>query len=73
MRLLLKLIVVLVICVVVIGFWRGWFSFSRTPNPDSDGNKTNFNVSVDNGKMKADLKKAEDKVEKKMRQLEGKK
>jgi hypothetical protein len=28
---------------------------------------------VDNGKMKADLKKAEDKVEKKMRQLEGKK
>ena len=72
MRLLLKLLVVLVICLVGIGLWQGWFGISRTPSPDSDGNKTNFNVSVDKEKMKSDVKKAKEAVKEEVRNLEGK-
>jgi hypothetical protein len=61
MRSLFKLLIVLLICVVAIGFYRGWFSVSRShPNPED--NKVNVNVSVDKAKMKSDVKEAEQKV-----------
>ena len=72
MRLLIKLLVVLVICLVGIGLWQGWFGISRTPNPDSDGKKANFNISVDKEKMKSDVKKAKEAVKEEVRNLEGK-
>jgi len=73
MRSLIKLLVVLVICFVGIGFYLGWFSLSHSnPNPDTDGNKVNVNVSVDKDKMKSDVKKAKEKVKEEIKELEGK-
>ncbi len=72
MRLLIKLLVVLVICLVGIGLWQGWFGISRSPNPDANGNKVNVNVSVDKEKIKSDVKKAKEAVKEEVRNLEGK-
>ena len=71
MRSRLKLVIVLLLCLVGIGFWRGWFSVS-SPKPDTEGNKVNVNMSVGKGKIKSDIKKAERKVEKGVSELEGK-
>jgi hypothetical protein len=62
---------VLLILLLGIGFWRGWFSVSH-PRSDTEGDKVNVNMSVDKGKIKSDIKKAERKVEKEVRELEGK-
>ena len=72
MRLLIKLLVVLVICLVGIGLWQGWFGISRTPNPDPNGNKVNLNVSVDKDKMKSDVKKAKEMVKEEVGKIAGK-
>jgi hypothetical protein len=72
MRTLIKLVVVLVVCLVGIGFWQGWFSISRSPNSEADGDKATVNVSVDKSKMKSDVTKAEEKVKEKLHKLEGK-
>ncbi len=74
MRSLIKVLAVLLICLVGIGFYRGWFSLS-SPKPDARGNKgdkVNVNLSVDKGKMKSDVKKAEEKVKEEIKELEGK-
>lgn len=66
-----KVLLVLLICLVGIGFWRGWFSVSR-PRSDTEGDKVNVSVSVDKGKIKSDIKKVERRVEKGVSALEGK-
>ncbi len=71
MRSRFKLVIVLLLCLVGIGFWRGWFSVS-SPKSDTEGDKVNVNMSVDKGKIKSDIKKAERKVEKGVGELEGK-
>jgi hypothetical protein len=71
MRSRVKVLVVLLICLVGIGFWRGWFSVSG-PRSDAEGDKVNVNMSVDKGKIKSDIKKVERKVEKGVGTLEGK-
>jgi hypothetical protein len=71
MRSLIKVLVVLLICLVGIGFYRGWFSLS-SPNPDAGDDKVNINMTVDKGKMKSDVKKAEEKVKEEIKGLEGK-
>ncbi len=71
MRSLIKVLAVLLICLVGIGFYRGWFSLSSS-KPDAEGDKVNVTVSVDKGKMKSDVKKAEEKVKEEIRELEGK-
>ncbi len=73
MRNLIKLMLILCIAVAAIGFYRGWFSLS-THRRDADSDKVNLNVdvSVDKGKVKSDVKKAEAKVEEEVHQLEGK-
>jgi hypothetical protein len=58
MKSIFKLLVVLVICLVGIGIWRGWFSFSQTNDAEQD----KINVSVDKGKIKEDVQKAKQKV-----------
>jgi hypothetical protein len=72
MRLLIKLLFVSVIALVGIGIWQGWFSFTRTPNPDASDNKVNVNVSLDKDKMKSDVKKAKEVVKEKVGKLAGK-
>ncbi len=71
MRSHLKLVIVLLSCLVGIGFWRGWFSIS-SPRSDTEGDKVNVNMSVDKGKIKSDIKTVERKVEKGVSELEGK-
>jgi len=70
MRSLIKVLAVLVICLVGIGFYRGWFSLSSS-RPQTDGDKVNVNLTVDKGKMKSDVKRAEGKVEKEVKEIEG--
>jgi hypothetical protein len=72
MRLLIKLVFVGVIGLVGIGLWQGWFSFSRTATPDTEGNKVNVNVSLDKDKMKSDVKKAKEIVKEEVGKLAGK-
>jgi hypothetical protein len=71
MRSLIKLLVVLVICIIGIGIYRGWFSMSSS-SPDTKGDRVNVNLSVDKGKVKADVKKAKEKVKGEIQELEGK-
>ena len=71
MRSLIKVLVVLLICLVGIGFFRGWFSLS-SPNPGPQGDKVNVDLSVDKGKIESDVKKAEGEVKKEIKELEGK-
>ena len=61
MRSWTKLLGVLLICLAGIGLYRGWFSVS-SPKSDPEGDKVNVNLSVDKGKMKSDVRKAEQKV-----------
>ena len=58
----LRLIFTLLICIVIVGFYLGWFSFSNKAAPDPQTNKVNINVSVDKKKMDADLQTFEHKV-----------
>ena len=44
---------VLLVCVVALGFYRGWFSLS-SHGPDAGSNKVNVNLTVDQGKMQED-------------------
>ena len=70
MRLLLRWLLVLVVCLIGIGFYRGWFSFSSHGTEESD--KVNVSVSVDKKKMKSDVVKVENKVKQEVKELEGK-
>ena len=69
MRSLIKLVVVLLICLVGIGFYRGWFSASS--RHDTEGDKVNTTITVDKGKVKSDVKKAKEKVKEEVKELEG--
>ncbi len=60
MKTLLKLFLVLVLCVLVLGFARGWFSASSSR--DTDANKVDVNLKVDMDKVKADVEKAQEKA-----------
>ena len=55
---LLRLAMTLLICILAIGFYMGWFSFNQMPS-DPQSNKVNINVSVDKNKVCNDLEKAE--------------
>ena len=70
MRSIFHLAVLLVVCLVGIGLYRGWFSFSK-PAPEADGNKVDVNLSLDKNKMEADLHKAEQKVKEKVNQWQS--
>jgi hypothetical protein len=59
MKTLISFLVVLVLCVAAVGFYRGWFALSG-PNRDADGNRINVQLSVDPGKVKADAAHAKE-------------
>lgn len=71
MRSLVKVLIVLVVILIAIGFYRGWFGFSRSVS-DQEGNKVEVKMSVDKGKIKSDVSKAEEKVKEEVRELEEK-
>ncbi len=58
---LLRGLFVLLLCLVGIGLFRGWFSFSN-PSRDAETHKVNVSVSVDANKVEADVEKVEEEV-----------
>ena len=65
---LLRGALTLLICVLAVGFYFGWFSFHpAAPDPQSD--KVNVNVSVDEKKMGSDLRKFEENVTKRIQDI----
>ena len=56
-----SVLLVLLLCVVVLGFYRGWFALS-SPSPDTGSNKVNINLAVDSDKVKEDAEKVKDKA-----------
>jgi len=54
----LGVLVLLVAAVVGLGFYLGWFHFSK----NSDDQKTNVTITVDQDKIRQDEEKAKEKV-----------
>jgi len=61
MKRLFAVLVVLVICVVGIGFFRSWFTVT-SPSSDTASHKVNVSVTVDPEKIKADAKTVKEKA-----------
>ena len=59
MRQFLAVVVLLVIGIAVLGYYRNWFTFKTTDSEKS----TNINVTVDKEKVKADEEKAKAKLQ----------
>ena len=59
MRRLFVVLVVVVIGVIALGYYRDWFKFSTA----SDSKTVSVNVSVDKEKVKEDKEKAKEKLE----------
>lgn len=66
MKTLSAVLIAIAILVVGLGFYRGWFAFSR-PTPDAGSNKVNINLATDPDKMKQDAQA----VKKKAAELTG--
>ena len=58
---LFKAAVVLILCFVGLGFYRGWFVLSSQSSQPSD-NKINVNLTVDPDKAKEDAESVETKA-----------
>lgn len=56
--------------VLVVGYFLGWFTFSRSA-ADPQTNKVNINVSVDKSKVGSDLQRLEQKVSKGIQGLQS--
>lgn len=54
-------LLVLILCVVGIGLYRGWFAVSSHGADTGDG-KVNINLTVDTDKARQDAAKAKEKV-----------
>jgi hypothetical protein len=71
MMTLIKWALVLLVCLVGIGFYRHWFTISKSA-PDPQSNKIDFRVSVDSNKMKKDAEVVKHEVKKDVEKLTGK-
>jgi hypothetical protein len=56
----LRFLAVVLVCLVGLGFYRGWFALSA--RQEAETHKVDVNLSVDTDKMKADAKKAGEKT-----------
>ena len=57
----LRVLLFLALLVAVVGFFRGWFSFS-SQGPDASTQKVDINLTVDPQKMKDDADKVREKT-----------
>jgi hypothetical protein len=55
-----NLLILLVIAIVAVGFWRNWFVISAHELPESE--KVDINLKVDTAKIKEDTKRATEKT-----------
>jgi len=60
MKKLILVVMLLLVCVVGFGFYRGWFSLSSS-SPGVGSDKVNISLTVDRDKIKADTKMSKDK------------
>ncbi len=60
MRKLLFVLLLLVIVVAAIGFYRGWFTFETTRDPETGNTGVKFEVNQD--KLRPDLEKVKQTV-----------
>jgi len=65
---MLRLAFTLLICLLAIGYYLGWFSFTKAP-PDPQSDKVNINVSVDKHKMGSDLQTFEQNMAKRIQDI----
>lgn len=61
MRRLGAVLIVIVLLVVGLGFYRGWFALSR-PAPEAGSETVNINLATDPGKIKQDAQAVKDKA-----------
>jgi hypothetical protein len=61
MRRLWWSVIVLAVCVVGIGFYRGWFALSQS-SPELGNHRVNINLAVDPDKMKEDAAAVKDET-----------
>jgi len=60
-RTIITVLFLLLVCVVAVGFYRGWFTLSSR-NPDAGDNKVNINLTVDRDKMQEDAQTVKNKA-----------
>jgi hypothetical protein len=53
-------VLVLIICLVAVGFYRGWFTLSS--KPEAGSNKVDVNLTMDRDKMEQDAEKVKEKT-----------
>lgn len=58
---LFAVLVVLVLLLVGVGFYRGWFALS-SPSDGNGSNKVNVNLTMDRGKMQDDAQAVQNKT-----------
>jgi hypothetical protein len=58
---LINVLVVLSLCVVAVGFYRGWFVLSSHP-AGAGGTKVDVNLTIDPGQAKQDLEAVKKKA-----------
>jgi hypothetical protein len=61
MKNVFAVLIVLVICVIGFGFYRGWFAVS-SPSSSEGNNEVNINLATDTDKMKQDAESVQDKA-----------
>ncbi len=61
MKKLFAFLIVVVICVVVVGFYRSWFTVS-SPSTNAESHQVNVSVTVDPDKVKADAETVKEKA-----------
>jgi cell division protein FtsX len=61
MKKLYVVLIVLVLLVVGVGFYRGWFALS-SPGADKGSNKVNVNLTMDGDKMQQDAAAVKNKA-----------
>lgn len=57
----MKTIVVLGLCVVALGYYRGWFTLT-SQGQDAESNKVGVNLTVDPDKVKEDVGRVKEKT-----------
>ena len=60
-RTIMSVLFVLLVGVVALGFYRGWFALSSR-YPDAGSDKVNVNLTVDRGKMQEDAEAVKNKA-----------
>lgn len=61
MKKVIAVVIVLAVCAVGFGFYRGWFALSN-PSPTAGSNEVNVNLATDTDKIKEDAQIVKDKA-----------